>query len=417
MAIQRVAVVGGGRTPFAKAPGVLKTLDAVTLTQHALDAAIAHTGVDPMLVEAVHVGTTVVSPRVPHLAREATLKSTLGPQTRSLTYTDNCIGGTSAIAGLHDAIALGRVNIGLAGGVESMSNTTIMVSENASEVLRDASMERTITGKLGHFTRLRAADLAPQIPGVEEPSTGLTMGQHCELMVKEWGITREAQDALAFRSHQTAAAAVDEDFFANQVAPIGGLEHDGIIRRTTSLEKLATLKPVFDRSKAGTLTAGNSSALTDGAAAVMLMSETAAEQQGVSPLAFIAGFHTVGIDPGDGLLMGPGVAVPQLLQRLGMKASDIDLWEIHEAFAGQVLCNIAAWEKGWKEPAIGTIDMDRVNVYGGSLAIGHPFAATGGRIVLGLAHALRRRKAKVGLLSICAAGAQAAAMVLVNPDA
>jgi acetyl-CoA acetyltransferase family protein len=382
----RVAIIGGARTPFV--------------------------GLEPSAINALHLGITVVNPRMPHLGREVVFRSQLPPSTHGLTVTDNCISGTSALIGLADAIALGRHEVGLAGGVESMSNTTVMVSEQAAATLRDASAARSFKERASAFAKLRPRDLLPHLPGVQEPSTGLTMGDHCELMVKEWGVSREAQDEVAYRSHMRAATATNDGRLRAEIVQLADVERDTIVRPTTTLEKLAALPPVFDRSPSGTLSAGNSSALTDGAAVVLVMSGARAEREGLEPLAWIKDTQTVGIDPADGLLMGPGLAVPRLLKRHGLTLEDLDLVEIHEAFGGQVMCNLAAWEQGWKEEAIGTVPVDRLNVMGGSIAIGHPFAATGGRIVLSLANEMKRRDAKLGLVSVCAAGAQACAMLL-----
>ena len=238
------------------------------------------------------------------------------------------------------------------------------------------------------------------------------MGEHCELMVKDWGISRAEQDAFALRSHQHAAAAAADGRLPLELLPLGDVTADGLIRPNTSLEKLATLPTVLDPSAAGTITAGNASALTDGAASVVLMAEDQARREDREPLAFIKGFTFVGIDPADGLLMGPGLAVPQLLAAHGLTLADMDVVEVHEAFAGQVLCNLQAWADGWKEPAIGTIPDDRLNPLGGSLALGHPFAATGARLVTTLAYEMHRRDLRYGLISICGAGATAGAMLL-----
>lgn len=410
--MKKVAIVGGARTPFVKALTHFRTIPAVDLAASAVNGVLDKSGVDPTKIDAFNLGTTVVNPRMPHLGREVVFRSRLRPTTHGLTLTDNCIGGTSALIAMADAISIGRHEVGIAGGVESMSNTTVMISERASAALRDASASRDFKSKVSAFARLRPADLGPSLPGVEEPSTGLTMGQHCELMVKEWGINRQDQDALAYRSHMRAAAATEDGRLTAEIAAVDGIDHDTIVRPSTTQDKLASLKPVFDTSGSGTLTAGNSSSLTDGAAFVLLMSGQRAKAEGLEPIAWIKDSETVGIDPNDGLLMGPGVAVPRLLARHGLSLSDIDLIEIHEAFAGQVLCNLAAWEKGWKEDAVGAVPSDRLNVMGGSLAIGHPFAATGGRIVLSLANEMKRRDAKLGLVSICAAGGQACAMLL-----
>jgi acetyl-CoA acetyltransferase family protein len=238
------------------------------------------------------------------------------------------------------------------------------------------------------------------------------MGEHTEITVKEWGITQIEQDEIAYRSHMNAAAATEDGRLPAEIHPLDGLNQDTIIRPGTSMEKLAALPPVFDRSENGTLTAGNSSPLTDGAAAAVLMSEAAADEHGYEPLAYIKSIEFAAISPNDGLLMGPGVAVPRLLARTGLTLDDMDLIEMHEAFGGQVAANLAAWEQGWKEDPIGKVDRDKLNLLGGSIAIGHPFAATGARIVVQLANEMARRDARYGLISICGAGATAAAMIL-----
>ncbi len=410
--MKRVAIVAGARTPFVKAQTTLRHRSAIDLAKHAVEGVIQKHDLDPASVEHLHLGWVVTDPNTPQMAREVVFESSLPATTRALTYSDNCIAGTSAIIGAHDAITLGRVEVAIAGGTESMSNAAILVSENLSDALRESAREKSTWAKLKHLTGVRLRDLAPQLPGVKEPSTGLSMGEHTELMVKEWKIAREPQDELALRSHQRATAATEDGRLTAEIHAFDDVKGDGLIRPNTSLDKLAKLKPVFDRSETGTLTAGNSSPLTDGASAVLLMSEERATKEGRTPLAFIKGFMNVAIDPNDGLLMGPGVAVPRLLKQLGLTLDDMDLIEMHEAFGGQVLANLAAWEKGWKEEAIGTVPVDKLNVLGSSIAVGHPFAATGGRIVTTLANELTRRDARYGLISICAAGAQACAMVL-----
>lgn len=412
---RRVVVVGGARTPFAKAGKQLSDIHSVELGAHAVDGLLRKTGVDPSSVDQLHFGNVVMDPRVPHLAREVVFRSRLTARSYALTYSDNCIAGTSAITGAHDAIALGRADVAIAGGVESMSNAPVLFSEKASDALRAASKESGLPAKLRHLLDVRPKDLLPTSPGVEEPSTGLSMGEHTELMVKRWKVSREAQDAIALRSHERATRATEDGRLRAEIHPLAGLDRDGLVRPDTSIEKLAALPTVFDRSEAGTLTAGNSSPLTDGASAVLLMSEARAEREGFEPLAYLGGMIKVAIDPADGLLMGPAVAVPRLLAREGLGIDDFDLVEMHEAFAGQIACNLAAWEQGWKEPAIGSPPVDRINVQGGSIAIGHPFAATGARIVTMLANELRRRDARRGLVSVCAAGAQAAALILERP--
>jgi acetyl-CoA acetyltransferase family protein len=271
---------------------------------------------------------------------------------------------------------------------------------------------RSLGERLRLISGFRPADFLPSPPSVTEPSTGLTMGQHMELTAKELKISREAQDEVAYRSHVRAGESTLDGRLGEFITPVDGIKKDLLVRPDTSPEKLAKLKPVFDTSSSGTLTAGNSSPLTDGAAGVLLLSEDEAKKQGREVLAYITDYEYSAIDPKEGLLMAPAVAVPRLLMRNNLTLSDFDLVEIHEAFGAQVVANEKAWAEGLKEEAVGTIDRDNLNVLGGSIAIGHPFAATGGRIVMHLAAEMKRRNARRGLVSICAAGAMAGAMIL-----
>ena len=346
------------------------------------------------------------------MARQVILRSNLTPYTRALTVTDNCISGTSAIQNIYHQIKEGRIEVGIAGGVDSMSNPVLRLNPKATRVMADSAFMKTTGERLKAFSTLRPKDLFPERPGVAEPFTGLTMGEHCELMVKEWGIKREDQDALAAASQAKASAAIEDGRLQSEIVAVDGYDKDNIVRKGTTAEKLAGLKPVFDRSEAGTLTAGNSSALTDGASGVMLMSEERAKKEGVEIIAFVEDFEVASVDPNDGLLMAPGVAVPRLLQRNKLDFDKVDLVEVHEAFAGQVLCNMAAWKQGWKEPSIGEIPEEKLNVTGSSIALGHPFSATGGRMVTTMANELKRRDAKKGVISVCAAGASGAAMLI-----
>lgn len=412
---QRVAIVGGARTPFAKAGTALKGYSALQLGVHSVNGALEKAELDPAVIDQLVYGVVVVDPAIPHLAREINFKSQLPSDVQALTISDNCIGGTSAIASVHDAIATGRTQAGIAGGVESMSNPAVMFNKHASRIFLDLAAARTIGGRARALARLRPTDFKPWSYGIAEPSTGLTMGEHTEITVKEWKITQQAQDEIAFYSHVNAQAATADGRLGNEIHAIGDVDRDLLIRPNTSMKALANLLPVFDRSEAGTITAGNSSPLTDGAASVILMSQERADELGYEPLAYIRDFINVGIDPSDGLLMGPGVAVPRLLRRNNLVLDDLDIIEMHEAFGGQVASNLKAWEKGWKEPAIGRVDRDRLNPLGSSIAIGHPFSATGARIVLTLANELKRRDARLGLVSICGAGATAVAMLLERP--
>ncbi len=377
-----------------------------------MNGLLENQNLDPEIVDELVYGIVVVDPAIPQMAREVNFSSKLPAKVRALTVTDNCITGTSAITAIYDSIVAGRAEVGIAGGVESMSNPAVLFQPKASRIFLDAGSEKTLTGRVKHFLKLRPWDFKPWSYGIEEPSTGLSMGEHTELMVKEWKIQQEEQDEIAYRSHMNARAATEDGRLKAEINPLDGFDYDPLIRPTTTMEKLAKLPPVFDRSPSGTITAGNSSPLTDGAASVLLMSEVRAQKEGREPLAFIKAFEFVGIDPKDGLLMGPGLAVPRLLKRTGLKLSDMDIIEMHEAFGGQIMCNLKSWEQGWKEPAIGKVDREKLNLLGSSIAVGHPFAATGVRIVTTIGNEMKRRGAKYGLVSICGAGATASAMIL-----
>jgi acetyl-CoA acyltransferase len=341
-------------------------------------------------------------------------------------YTINraCASGAQAITNASDQIRLGNADVVLAGGVETLSDIPILHSRKFSRVLVDASKARSMGARLGTISRVRPRDLIPVTPAIAEPSTGETMGQSAEKMAKENGISREEQDRIALMSHQRAAAATADGTLTAEIAPwFGGREMDEVvgsdngIRSDTSLDALAKLKPVFDR-RYGTVTAGNSSPLTDGAAAVLLMSEEKAQALGYEPLAFIRSYAVSAVDPGWQLLMGPVYAVPKALERAKLPWSELGLVEIHEAFAAQVLSNIQAWgSQAWADRLglpgpVGEVDWERTNTAGGSIAIGHPFAATGARLVTRLANEMRRRDVQFGLISICAQGGMGYAMVL-----
>ncbi len=408
----RVAVVGGARSPFVKAGTVFRKYSALDLGVHSVNGLLEKQALDPNSVDELVYGITVLDARLPQFAREVVFSSDLPSSVRALTVIDNCIAGTSAITSLFDSIVSGRAEIGLAGGVESMSNPSVLFNRRASRIFLDAASAKSLGQRLKILSRIRPSDFKPGVPGVQEPSTGLSMGEHTELTVKEWQISREAQDEIAYQSHMNAHQATQDGRLQAEIRPLDGYEQDLFIRPDTSMDKLANLPPVFDRSSTGTITAGNSSPLTDGAATVVLMSEDRARKENLEPLAFIRAFEYAAIDPNDGLLMAPGVAVPRLLRKTGLSLADMDLIEMHEAFGGQVASNLRAWEQGWKEPAIGSVDRDKLNQLGSSIAVGHPFAATGARIVTTLANEMKRRDVKYGLVSICAAGAQASAMIL-----
>lgn len=409
---QRVAIVGGARTPFAKAGTALKDVSALDLAAHSVDGVLEKLELDPNLVEQLVYGTVIVDPNIPHLAREVNFASQLPAGVTPLTVTDNCITGTSAITAVHNAIVAGQANNGIAGGVESMSNPPLLFNKKASRIFLESARAKTFADRIKLCAQLRPKDFLPSAYDITEPSTGLSMGEHTEITVKQWNISREQQDSIAYQSHVNAHKATEDGRLKSEIHQLNGIEQDLLIRPNTSMQALANLRPVFDRSDKGTITAGNASPLTDGAAAVLLMSENQARELDYEALAYIKDIINVGIDPEDGLLMGPGIAVPKLLQRNSLTLEDMDIIEMHEAFGGQVAANLKAWELGWKEPAIGTVDRNKLNPLGSSIAVGHPFAATGARIVTTLANELRRRDARYGLISICGAGATAVAILL-----
>ena len=409
---RRVAVVGGLRTPFVKAGTYFKDLSPLAMSTHVVAEMLSHYGVVADSLDDIVWGRVIHDPRISNIAREIVLDLRLPARIRGYMVSNNCITSAHAIANLADAIAGGRSEAGIAGGVESMSQAPILFSREASRIFLEAGLASSTGQQIKALLRLRPRHFRPESLSVKEPSTGLSMGEHCEIMAKQWQISRQVQDEIALRSHLRAAQATADGRLVAEIAPLKGIDRDMIVRGDTSLERLGSLRPVFDRSSRGTLTAGNSSPLTDGAAGVLLMSEERAAKEGRKPLAFIRDVHFASLHPDDGLLMAPALAVPALLRRTGLSLRDMDIVEMHEAFGAQVACNLAAWEQGWKDEAIGVVDTAILNPLGSSIAVGHPFAATGARIVTTLAGEMARRKSHYGLVSICAAGAMAAAMIL-----
>jgi len=421
---RRVAIVAGVRTPFAKSGTVFRDVPATALARHAARELLYRSEIDGREIDEVVFSQVVPSAVTPNVAREVSLLPQLPPSVPAYTLNRACASAAQAINNAADQILLGHADAILAGGVESLSDIPILHSRRFSQVLVDASKARSFGGRVAAIGRVRPRDLIPVSPAIAEPSTGETMGQSAEKMAKENGISREDQDRLALMSHQRAAAATADGRLTAEIAPwFGGPEMDQIItadngvRSDTSLDALSKLKPVFDR-KYGTVTAGNSSPLTDGAAAVLLMAEEKAKALGHEPLAYIRSYAVSAVDPGWQLLMGPVFSVPKALERAELTWSDLGLVEIHEAFAAQVLSNVQAWgSQAWADRLglpgpVGEVDWERTNVSGGSIAIGHPFAATGARLVTTLAHEMRRRDVQFGLLSICAQGGMGYAMVL-----
>ncbi len=421
---RRPAIVAGLRTPFARSGTVFRDVSAVQLARRATQELLLRTALDGRLVDEVAFGQVVASALAPNVAREVSLLPQLPRTIPAFSVNRACASAGQAITYAADQITLGHADVILAGGVESLSDIPILHSKRMSQILVEASKAKSLGQRLTAFGKIRPRDLIPVSPAIAEPSTGESMGQSAEKMAKENGITREAQDRLALLSHQRAAAATQSGRLAEEIAPwFGGrnmdevVTTDNLIRGDTSLDALAKLKPVFDR-RYGSVTAGNASSLTDGAAVVLMMEEQKARALGYRPLAVVRSYAVAAVDPGWQLLMGPAYAVPKALDRAGITWKELGLVEIHEAFASQVLSNAEAWgSKAWAEklgrPApVGEVDWNRTNVFGGSIAIGHPFGATGARIATTLANEMVKRDVQFGLISICAQGGMGFAMVL-----
>jgi len=358
-----------------------------------------------------------------NLAREATLDSGLSPQTPAYDVQQACGTGLEAAILVANKIALGQIDSGIAGGTDTASDAPIALNEKYRQMILSLNRAKTLGQRLRALASIRPSFMAPFLPANAEPRTGLSMGQHCELMVKEWGISREEQDQLTYHSHQNLIAAYEQGFFDDLICAFNGVERDGIMRNTP-LEKLATLKPAYDREN-GTLTAANSTTLTDGAATVLLASEQWAHERNLPVMAYLAHSEVAAVDfysqgeQSEGLLMAPAYAVPRMLARAGLTLQDFDFYEIHEAFAAQALCTMKAWEdknfcvdKLGLDGPLGSIDRTKLNVNGSSVATGHPFAATGPRIIATLAKLLEQKGSGRGLISICAAGGQGVTAII-----
>jgi acetyl-CoA acyltransferase len=423
--VPRVAVIRGVRTPFAKSGTHYARLSALDLGKLAVTELVQRSGIDPNEVQELVFGNVIPSVKAPNIGREIVLGTGLPRKIPAYTVSKACASANQAITSAADMIARGYADVVIAGGAESLSDVPILFSKNFSEALVTASKQKSMGGKLGAFSKIRPKDLAPDAPAIAESSTGLTMGESAEKMAKANGITREAQDKFAAQSHHRAAAAIESGRFKDElmtvVVPPGYdtiVEADNLVRGDTTLEALAKLRPVFDR-KYGSITAGNASPLTDGAAAVLLMSEDKAKAMGLKPIGFIRSYAYAATDPFDQLLQGPVFALPTALERAKVKLEEIGVIEMHEAFAAQVLSNIQwigskkiAQEKLGRSEAIGEIDPEKINLTGGSIALGHPFGATGARIVTSVCNELQRTGQQYGLVTVCAAGGIGVAMVL-----
>jgi acetyl-CoA acyltransferase len=421
---RRVAIIAGVRTPFARAGTVLKGLTAIELGKLAVAELIQRTSLEGRLVEGVVFGTVVPSVLAPNIGREISLMPMFSRNCEAYTVSRACASANQAITDAADQILLGYHDVLIAGGAESLSNVPILHARSMSEKLMALSRAKNLAARVGIVSSIRPRDLVPITPAIAEPSTGETMGQSAEKMAKINRISRESQDQFALRSHRLSAAATEDGRLTAEMFPVyvppryeQWISIDNGIRTDTSIDALAALRPVFDR-RYGSVTAGNSSPLTDGASAVLLMSEERARTLGYRPLAFVRSYAYAAVDPAEQLLMAPVLAAPLALQRAGLSLDDMDLIEMHEAFAAQVLCNLAGFTSyEWAERAgfanaVGEVDRAKLNVMGGSIAIGHPFGATGARILTTLANELVRRGGQFGLMTVCAAGGLGHAMVL-----
>ncbi|WP_432105720.1 acetyl-CoA C-acetyltransferase [Streptomyces sp. bgisy091] len=413
---RRVAVIGGSRIPFARSDGPYAQASNQDMLTAALDGLVGRYGLRGRQVGEFVAGAVLKHSRDFNLARETVLGSGLDPRTPAYDIQQACGTGLQAVIAAANKIALGAVDSAIAGGADTTSDAPLGVNDRLRRILLEARRARTTGARLKALAAIRPGHLVPDIPRNAEPRTGLSMGEHAAVTARKWGVTREDQDLLAATSHQRLAAAYDRGFLDDLVVPYLGLDRDQNLRPGSTVEKLATLKPVFGASHPeATMTAGNSTPLTDGAATVLLASEEWAEAQGLEPLAYLSLYETAAVDyvgGEDGLLMAPAYAVPRMLERAGLTVGDFDLFEIHEAFASQVLATLASWE----EQGLAPVDREKLNVAGSSLATGHPFAATGARIVATLAKLLAERGGPGrGLISVCAAGGQGVTAILERP--
>lgn len=416
-----VIVCGGQRTPFVKSMTAytgVSTQDLMTVTLQALVDKLKLQG---KLLGDVATGGVMIPPGNWNLGREIVLGTNLDPRTPGYNVQRACGTSLETINQIALKIAAGQMEWGVGGGVDTNSDISVLFPRSFAQKIIALNQAKTFLDKFKAALHFGLKDFKPQFPAVMEPRTSKSMGQHCEMMVQEWKISREDQDQLAFESHQKGAAAVEAGFHNSMIFEYNGVKKDLILRKETSLEKLAKLKPVFDTSGRGSLTAGNSTALTDGASAVLLASRKKAEKENLPMLAKFVDCEVAALDfvHGEGLLMAPALAVSKLLERNNLKLQDFDYYEIHEAFAGQVLCTLKAWNDEayckkvlGRSEKMGVIDRTKMNVKGGSLAIGHPFGATGGRIVANLAHILHEKRKGRGLISICTAGGMGVAAIM-----
>lgn len=421
--IRRVAIIGGNRIPFVRSNTYYSNASNMDMLTATLKGLVTRFDLDGELLGEVAAGAVMKHSRDFNLAREATLDSGLSLQTPAYDVQQACGTGLEAAILVANKIALGQIDSGIAGGTDTASDAPIALNEKYRKMMLRLNRAKSMGQRLKELASFRPSFIVPAIPANAEPRTGLSMGQHCELMVKQWNISREEQDTLTFNSHQNLIAAYENGFFDDLISPFNGVERDGIMRNTP-MEKLAKLRPAYDREN-GTLTAANSTTLTDGAAAVLLGSEEWAAERNLPVQAYLAHSEVAAVDffsqgeQSEGLLMAPAYAVPRMLKRAGLTLQDFDFYEIHEAFAAQALCTIKAWEdedfcknKLGLNGSLGSIDRSKLNVNGSSVATGHPFAATGPRIIATLAKLLEQKGGGRGLISICAAGGQGVTAII-----
>ncbi len=418
--LRRVAIVGGVRTPFCRSNTLYADLTNLDMMTAVLNGLVEKYKLAGVHIDEVVGGAVVTHSKDWNIAREAVIGTKLAQSTPGITMIQACGTSLQAAMGTAAKIATGQIECGIAVGSDTTSDPPIVISKKLATRLRDVQLQKSFGAKIGVFKGFSPGELAPMPPSVTEPRTGLSMGQHTELMAQHWHITRAEQDQLALESHQKAAAAYASGYMDDLIVPCAGVYRDNNLRADISLEKISTLKPAFDKSERGTLTAANSTPLTDGAACVLIASEAWATARGLPVLAYLTYSQTAANNfvAGEGLLMAPAIAVAKMLARANLKLQDFDFYEIHEAFAAQVLCTLKAWEDpvycretlGLDQP-LGSIDRSKMNVMGSSLAFGHPFAATGARITMNLAKLLSQRGGR-GLISICTAGGMGVAAIL-----
>ncbi len=411
--LRPVAIVGGVRTPFCRSNTAYQDLSNLDMLSTAIQGLSERFSLKGEQIDEVFAGAVINHSKDWNLAREAVLSTDLSPLTPAVTVQQAC--GTSLQAAMISAakIASGQIDCAIAAGSDTTSDAPIVFGDKIRKRLIKLSRAKTFSDKRKIFKGFKLRELAPKPPGTGEPRTGLSMGDHCEMMAKEWGISRQEQDELAVASHLNAAAAYDEGFFDQMLVPCGGVMRDNNMRSDTSVEAMAKLRTAYDRSDAGTLTAGNSTPLTDGASSILLASEDWARARGLPILAYLthSRHSAVDFEAGEGLLIAPAIAVSEMLQRASLSLQDFDLYEIHEAFAAQVLCTLKAWESEeycrerlGRDSAMGAIDRSKLNLKGSSLAVGHPFAATGARVLSNAAELINARGSGRCLVSVCTAG-------------